>query len=453
LPKGVVIGNCSCMALFHWADRTFSQTQVAVMLASTTISFDISVFEIFYPLARGGRLVVVENALFLTEDVHRHEVTFINTVPSVMDAVLAQGSLPSSVNTVSLVGEPLRQSLVDRIYQAGQVSAVFNLYGPTEDTVFSTSALIHRDAEGEPVIGRPMPNTQAYVLDARGCPVPPFHRGELYLAGEGLAIGYHNRPALNAERFPANLHGVAGTRMYRTGDIAAFRPDGVLECYGRADSQVKIRGHRIELDEIEVQLSQMSGVSQAAVRLYTPVGSTEAKISAYVVYQGDEFEHLGKALRQHLQAILPAYMIPSYFTRLDVMPQTPNGKNDRKALPDPVVSGAAVVDTAVAGSTQQKLARIWAGILEIPAEQIGHDRSFYELGGSSLQLAGMVSAIATDFGHRISLTDLFRFQTIDALSGLLDKGDQKGAQAVNVGTNRGLNRKDRLGAMRRRQSN
>lgn len=452
LPKGVVIGNRSCMALFHWADRTFSQAQFAVMLASTTISFDISVFEIFYPLARGGRLVVVENALFLSEDVHRHEVTFINTVPSVMDAVLAQGPLPSSVNTVSLVGEPLRQSLVDRIYQAGQVSAVFNLYGPTEDTVFSTSALIHRDAEGEPVIGRPMANTRAYVLDAKGRPVPPFHRGELYLAGEGLALGYHNRPDLNAERFPANPYGLVGERMYRTGDIAAFRPDGVLECYGRADSQVKIRGHRIELDEIEVQLSQLAGVSQAAVRLYTPGGSNEAKISAYVVCQGEELEDLGKALRQHLQAILPAYMIPSYFTRLDVMPQTPNGKIDRKALPDPVVSGMSV-DAGVTGSTQQKLARIWAGILELPAEQIGHDRSFYELGGSSLQLAGMASAIAAAFDHRVSLTDLFRFQTIDALAGLLEKGDQKGAQAVNVGTSRGLNRKDRLGAMRRRQGN
>ena len=445
LPKGVVLGHRSCMALFHWADQTFAKQQIAVVLASTTISFDISVFEIFYPLARGGRIVLVENALFLPEDRHRDEVA------GYLAAVLSQGSLPPSVNTVTLVGEPLRQALVDRIYQAGRVNAVWNLYGPTEDTVFSTSAFIPRDAEGEPVIGRPMQNTRAYVLDPKGRPLPPFHRGELHLAGEGLAIGYHNRDALNDERFPADPFGPPGARMYRTGDIAAFRPDGVLECYGRTDSQVKIRGHRVELDEIEIKLSQMPGVAQAAVRLYTPGGSGEAKISAYVVCEGGAIADLDKKIRQHLQGSLPAYMIPSHFTRLESMPQTPNGKIDRKALPDPVVGGPRR-ETAAAGTTQQRIALIWADILDLPADRVDHDRSFYELGGSSLQLAGMAASIASAFGQRIGVTDLFRFQTIDALAGRLERGDEKGAHAVHVGSGRGLNRKDRLDAMRRKQA-
>jgi amino acid adenylation domain-containing protein len=454
LPKGVVLGHRSCMALFHWADETFTRAQIAVVLASTTISFDISVFEIFYPLARGGRIVLVESALFLSEEPQRDEVTLINTVPSVMEAVLAQGALPDSVNTVTLVGEPLRQALVDRIYEAGRVSAVYNLYGPTEDTVFSTWALIPRDAAGEPVIGRPMQNTRAYVLNPKGQPLPPFHRGELYLAGEGLAIGYHDRDDLNRERFPPDPFGAPGTRMYRTGDIATFRPDGVLECFGRTDSQVKIRGHRIELDEIEILLSQLDGVAQAAVRLYKQGGAGEAKIAAYVVCDKDEVSdsELEARLRRHLQSTLPAYMVPSYFTRLASMPQTPNGKIDRKALPDPVIGGGPSVAAVSTGTTQQRLAQIWSAILDVPAERIAHDRSFYELGGSSLQLAGMVADIAKDFGQRLGMTDLFRFQTIDALAGRLDKGDEKGARAVGSGNSRGHNRKDRLEAMRRKQT-
>ncbi|HEX8423112.1 MAG TPA: amino acid adenylation domain-containing protein, partial [Pyrinomonadaceae bacterium] len=252
-PKGVAITHASAATLLHWSHDFFSAAELARVLFSTSVCFDLSIFELFVPLTCGGRVVLAADALHLPELGAAREVTLINTVPSAMTELVRLRAVPDSVLAVNLAGEALRRSLVEEIYaQSPQVRRVVNLYGPTEDTTYSTWREVARGQRREPEIGRAVANTRAYVLDAQLRLVPVGVRGELYLAGEGLARGYLNRPDLTAERFipdPFSLE--AGARMYRTGDVVRFLAEGELEYFGRADHQVKVRGFRIELGEIE----------------------------------------------------------------------------------------------------------------------------------------------------------------------------------------------------------
>jgi amino acid adenylation domain-containing protein len=305
-PKGVAIEHRNTAALLQWAHQTFSAAELAGVLASTSICFDLSVFELFVPLCAGGTVILAEDALRLPELPAARSVTLVNTVPSVAAELLRLGAIPSSVRTVNLAGEPLKNTLAQQLYALGTVERVLNLYGPTETTTYSTWAVVRCGDAEEPTIGRPIAGTRAYILDSQLQPVPVGVIGELYLGGAGVARGYLERPQLTAERFLPDPFAPTGEelspRMYKTGDRARYRPDGQIEYLGRLDHQVKIRGFRIEPGEIEVELLQHPAVREAAViaREDTP---GERRLAAYIVQDraaqprapaSSEDEHVGQ---------------------------------------------------------------------------------------------------------------------------------------------------------------
>jgi amino acid adenylation domain-containing protein len=282
-PKGVAIEHHSAATLLYWARETFSPEELQGVLASTSICFDLSVFELFAPLGWGGKVILAENALALPNLAAKAEVRLINTVPSVMSELVRMRAIPDQVRVVNLAGEALQRQLVEQLYEQQTIERVVNLYGPTEDTTYSTYAVMKRGEEGRVVIGRPIAQTRAYVVDVRGEVVPIGVAGELCLGGEGLARGYLKRADLTAEKFiPDGTSAQPGARLYRTGDLTRYLTDGNIEYLGRIDQQVKIRGFRIELGEIEATLSEHPAVTQAVVafRDDPPVGQ---RLVAYIV--------------------------------------------------------------------------------------------------------------------------------------------------------------------------
>ena len=328
-PKGVAIEHHSPVALVSWALGQLTSEELSGVVFATSICFDLSVYELFVTLCGGGRVLLVENALAIGTLGTELRPSLINTVPSAMAELLRQGAVPATVMRVNLAGESLTGSLVDAIYDQTGVRHVYDLYGPSEDTTYSTCAL--RERGGRVTIGRPISNTTAYVLDTCLWPSPVGVPGELYIGGDGLARGYLNRAELTAERFvPDPFSSQPGRRLYKTGDLVRYRSDGNLEYLGRLDHQVKVRGFRIELGEIENALLSYAGVHEVVVlaredapgdrRLVAYIGTSESALNSSL-------------LRDHLQNILPSYMIPSAFVVLETLPLTPNGKVDRKALP------------------------------------------------------------------------------------------------------------------------
>jgi len=263
-PKGVAIEHHSAVVLLKWAKEVFTSEEIAGVLASTSICFDLSVFELFVPISWGRKIILVENVLQLPTLAADLGVTLVNTVPSAMGELVRTKNIPASVRVVNLAGEALQSKLVQQIYQQETIEKVFNLYGPSEDTTYSTWAFLQKESKEPPSIGCPITNTQVYVLDTHFQPVPIGVCGELYIGGDGLARGYLNQPELTAEKFISNPF-QEGTRLYKTGDLVRYRADGSLEFLGRIDNQVKIRGFRIELGEIETRLNQYSTVQEAAV--------------------------------------------------------------------------------------------------------------------------------------------------------------------------------------------
>ncbi|HEX8150919.1 MAG TPA: amino acid adenylation domain-containing protein, partial [Pyrinomonadaceae bacterium] len=404
-PKGVAVEHRNAVAMIDWARRLFTPEQLAGVLASTSICFDLSVFELFAPLACGGKVVLAENALELPALAAAGEVTLVNTVPSAAAELVRLGGLPASVTTVNLAGEPLKGALVRQVYRQETVREVYNLYGPSEDTTYSTWALMRRDEES-PLIGRPISNSRAYVLDERMQPVPVGVAGELYLGGAGVARGYLGRPALTAERFvPDPFSSEPGARLYRTGDLVRRLGDGELDFLGRADHQVKVRGYRIEPGEVEAALTAHEAVREAAVVARGEAGA-DMRLVAYVVPAAAE-EDLGPVLKRHLAGRLPEYMIPAWVCVLEALPLTPNGKVDRKKLPEPdaaAVEGAARY-VAPRDETEARLCGIWAEVLGV--ERVGVSDNFFELGGHSLLAMRVVSRVREALGAEVSLRALF----------------------------------------------
>jgi amino acid adenylation domain-containing protein len=265
-PKGVAIAHASAVAFVNWAHSVFSTEQLAGVLASTSICFDLSIFEIFVPLTQGGSVILVENALYI-EQAHQSPVpiTLINTVPSAAAELLNMNVIPSSVQVINLAGEPLRNNLVQALYQNTSVQEVYNLYGPSEDTTYSTFTKVAKNAQHEPTIGKAIANTRIYILDHANQPLPPGIPGELCIGGAGLAQSYLHRPEATAEKFiTLELFGKP-ERIYKTGDLARWLPDGNLQYLGRIDHQVKLRGFRIELGEIEASLLKHPKIQEAVV--------------------------------------------------------------------------------------------------------------------------------------------------------------------------------------------
>src|SRR6185369_10414601 len=265
-PKGVAVTHRSAVELVRWAGTVYVPAELAGLLAATALSFDLSVFELFVPLCHGGTVILAGNVLELPALPSAGRVTLVNTVPSAMAELVHAGSLGASVRTVNLAGEPLPRALAGRLYATGTVERVWNLYGPSEDTTYSTCARVVRDSAESPRIGRPVTATRAHVLAGGLDPLPAGIPGELYLGGAGLARGYLHRPGLTAERFlPDPFAEEPGARLYRTGDRVRWTAAGELEFLGRFDHQVKIRGFRIELGEIEAALIALPGVREAVV--------------------------------------------------------------------------------------------------------------------------------------------------------------------------------------------
>jgi amino acid adenylation domain-containing protein len=427
-PKGVAIEHHSTVTLLEWARELFPAEQRAGVLASTSICFDLSVFELFVPLCWGGKAILAENALHLPALPAARDVTLVNTVPSALAELLRIGGIPTAVQVVNLAGEPLQNLLAQEIYQHETVQQVFNLYGPSEDTTYSTFALVQRGASTPPAIGRPVANTQIYLLDVQHQPVPVGVPGELYIGGNGLARGYFNRPELSAEKFiPNPFSDKRGARLYATGDLARYLPDGNVEFLGRLDHQVKIRGFRIELGEIEAVLSQHPAVRETVVLARQDIPG-DKRLVAYVVLNqarqngGTETGENGpKELRNFLRGKLPDYMVPAAFVLLDALPLTPNGKVDRRALPrfEAAHGESETPFVAPRNPTEQALAAIWARVLG--RERVGIHHNFFDLGGHSLLATEAIAAIRDACRVEVPLRHLFENPTIAGLAEAIEQ--------------------------------
>lgn len=422
-PKGVAIEHRSTVTFLTWAASVFSVEKLKGTVASTSICFDLSIFEIFAPLSCGGTVILVENILQLPFAPAARDATLINTVPSAITELLRMKGVPESVVTVNLAGEPLKTSLVNQIYRTTNVREVFDLYGPTEDTTYSTYTL---RKDGKASIGRPISNTQAYILDRNLQLVPPGIPGELYLGGDGLAREYLHRPDLTASRFVKNpFDRKHSERVYRTGDLVRYLPSFEIEYLGRIDNQVKIRGFRIELGEIEAVLSSHPAV-EGAVVIAREDGSSEKRLVAYIVAGGGV--SIGTSeLREHVKSSLPDFMVPAVFIELEEFPLTPNGKIDRKALPAPSHSIVEPNRSYVAArnEVESELVRMWERLLKM--SPIGIRDDFFELGGDSLISVSLIVEIENQFGIGLPLSSLVGSPTIEKLAIELGQGGSTGS--------------------------
>lgn len=404
-PKGVEITHRNAGAFISWARTQFSDAELTAVLATTSICFDLSIFELFVPLASGGMVVLVENILALVDQPLPVQLTLINTVPSAALELVQANAIPSSVITVNLAGEPFRYQLVRHLYSCG-VKRVYNLYGPSEYTTYTTCALLdpHDQETDRPPIGRPIANTQIYLLDEHQQPVPIGVIGEVYIGGEGLARGYWRRPNLTQEKFITSPFD-AQQRLYRTGDLAKYQANGELEFIGRQDHQIKLRGYRIELGEIETVLEEHPAVLETAV-----VVQEQAHTHVLVAYLSTppaQTESLIPELRHFLEQKLPGYMIPAHFQVLPALPRTPNGKIDRQRLPKFRQTSATSLelDTDTLDPLQARLAQIWQEVLGVPFVKTTDD--FFDLGGNSLLAVRLMARIEQEFGCKLPLSTLF----------------------------------------------
>ncbi|MFE1315850.1 amino acid adenylation domain-containing protein, partial [Streptomyces sp. NPDC058755] len=421
-PKGVAVSHGALAAHLSGVGERVPLEAGDRLVAVTTVSFDIAALELFLPLVSGASVVVASREVArdpaaLTELVVSSGATVVQGVPSLWRALLEVDGWPTAVRALA-GGEALPPELAQRFTELG-IEAV-NLYGPTEVTVWATSAEVNT---GPVLVGRPFTDVRAYVLDAWMQPSPAGVVGELYLAGAQLARGYAGRPGLTAERFVASPYG-PGVRMYRTGDLARWTPDGRLECLGRADDQVKVRGFRIEPGEIEAVLAGQESVAQAVVVVREDQPGDQ-RLVAYVVPAGDtakEAEGLAQALRSAAQDQLPAYMVPSAVVVLDTLPLTANGKLNRKALPAPeYTAGAGRVPE---NRQEELLCRAFAEVLGL--ESVGVDDDFFALGGHSLLATRLISQIRALLRVDVSLRELYRTPTVAGIARRL--GTQKTAR-------------------------
>src|ERR1022692_3972205 len=414
-PKGVVVEHRSVVGLVCWAWAEFGADELSRVLASTSLGLDVSVFEIFGPLAWGGSIEIVADLLALAGSGGQSwQGSLISAVPSALSQVLSVHGAHARVRTVVLAGEALTAHVIAGIRAALPGAVVRIIYGPTEATVYAT-AWRAGEAGQVPMIGQPVWNTRAHVLDDGLRLVPPGVAGELYLAGKQLARGYLNRPGLTGERFVACPFGGPGERMYRTGDLARWTAAGDLEYLGRVDDQVKIRGFRIELGEIEAVLAAQPGVADAAVRVREDRPG-DRRLAGYVVpATGMVLDPAG--LRDACGQVLPGYMVPSVVVVMEALPLTPNGKLDRRALPAPDYAAAAGA-RAPATPGEQALCEVFGQVLGL--DRVGVEDSFFDLGGHSLLATRLVSRVRAVLGVELAIRAVFEHPTAASLARALD---------------------------------
>ena len=410
VPKGIPITHATIVNDVLALVPQVAPGRVSRVFASTSINFDVSVFEIFTALFTGGTVDVARDLLELQ---HRSAWagTVLSAVPSVLTELLDRVADRVIPETVVFAGEALQAKLAQRVQAAWPGVRLVNAYGQTESfyaTAFVAPEAQHRHETGPVPIGRPLTNMRAYVLDDRLEPVPVGVIGELYVAGV-LGLGYYKRPGMTAERFVADPHGPAGSRMYRTGDLARWNSRGHLEHIGRSDSQVKVRGFRVEPAEIESVLAECPGVAESVVIVRPSAPVDRQPLVGYVTPTRPGSGLTERSLRAYLSDQLPEYMVPAAVVVLDRLPLTPSGKVDRSALPEPrfVVGAYQPPRTA----DEQLLARLFAEVLEL--ERVGIDDDFFELGGHSLRVAALASRITQEFGVKFSMTELIRHPTVE----------------------------------------
>ena len=419
-PKGVQICHQSLVNFIHSMKNEPGLKRGDRILAITTICFDIHTLEIYLPLTVGATIILASrevaiDGLKLADTIARSRVNVMQATPATWQMLLTANWSESPDLKAICGGEALPGDLANRLLE--KVSELWNIYGPTETTVWSTTREVKFNREnqyrkGTESIGRPIANTQIYILDKYFQPVPVGVVGELYIGGDGVARGYLNRPELNAERFLSDPF-KPGSRMYKTGDLVRYRRDGNLEYLGRIDRQVKIRGFRIETGEIEAFLGEHPQVNEAAVIAREDIPG-DKRLVAYLV-AGETVPSINE-LRSFLKRKLPDYMVPSGFVVLERLPLTPNGKIDRLSLPAPDIASLYSDTTFVAprNSTEKQLAAIWSQVLGL--EKVGIHNNFFELGGHSLKATQVISGIRETFAVELPLRYLFSSPTIEELA-------------------------------------
>jgi acyl-coenzyme A synthetase/AMP-(fatty) acid ligase/aryl carrier-like protein len=385
------------------------------VLQKTPFTFDVSVWEFFWPLQNGARLVVArpeghKDPGYLIDLIRSECITTLHFVPSMLQMFLEHGDVAScsTIRRVVCSGEALTVSAVHRFYRVLPHAELYNLYGPTEAAVDVTAWRCLPELKGPTVpIGSPIANTQMYVLDGDRQPVPVGVTGELYIGGAQVGRGYLNRPDLTQERFMADpFNASSDARIYKTGDLGRWLPGGTLEYLGRNDFQVKLRGFRVELGEIEARLLEYTGVKDVVV-LAREDAPGDKRLVAYVV---SDPEFSSAALRAHLREQLPEYMVPASFVHLDRLPVTPNGKLDRKALPAPE------------GNAYTQLAAIWCQLLKV--ERVGRHDNFFELGGHSLLALTLIERMRAQ-GLQVDVRAIFAAPTLAGLAATFEELEEE----------------------------
>ena len=433
-PKGVMNVHAAIRNRLLWMQDAYGLDATDRVLQKTPLSFDVSVWEFFWPLMTGATLVLArpgghKDGGYLAGLIRAENITTVHFVPSMLQAFLREPGVAgcTALRRVICSGEALPRDLQDRFFTRSQAE-LHNLYGPTEAAVDVTAWACQRDADPGPVpIGFPIANTQMYVLDRYLEPVPDGVAGELHIGGRNLARGYLSRPGLTAEKFiPDPFGGTPAGRLYKTGDLARRRGDGAIEFLGRLDHQVKLRGFRIELGEIESVLAEHPRVHEAIVitREHT---AGDVRLVAYLT--GDEPPGLPE-LTGYLRERLPEYMVPAAVVTLPAFPLTPSGKADRAALPEPDLGRPELATPFVAprDDLERLVAALWRELLGV--DQVGAHDNFFELGGHSLLMSELKARLAADLRREVSMVELFQYPTVSSLAGYLSQPAQTGAQPL-----------------------
>jgi len=448
-PKGTMNSHRGICNRLFWMQEQYGLSETDRVLQKNPFSFDVSVWEFFWPLMTGACLVVArpeghKDSSYLVDVITEHAVTTLHFVPSMLQVFVEEPRVEQcrSLKRIICSGEALPFELQERCFDRLDV-ALHNLYGPTEAAIDVTYWECKRDYERKIVpIGYPIANTQIYILDTHLQALPVGVPGELYIGGKGLAHGYLNRPDLTAEKFiPDPFSSEPGNRLYKTGDLARLLSDGAIEFLGRIDHQVKVRGFRIELGEIEAALLQHPSVQESAVITRDDLGD-DPRLVAYLIAKEEPSLRID-SLRRFLEDRLPDYMVPSHFVFLESMPLTPNGKVDRKSLPVPenLRPDLEAEYTAPATELERTIAEIWRNTLGL--EKVGVYDNFFDLGGHSLLLVQVHNRLRSKLNQKIAVLDLFRYPTIKSLARHLSQGssdqeqdNQAATEQLNAGKNR-----------------
>jgi amino acid adenylation domain-containing protein len=414
-PKGVMIEHYSLYSFINWCTLEFASTQFDIVYAVTSICFDLSVYEIFFPLSTGKKIRLMKTALDIENYLYKDKSVLLNTVPTMIDSLLKRNVDLSNVTAINVAGEPVPHRLVQNI-DTGKIE-VRNLYGPTEDTTYST---VYRLRKDRPIlIGKPINGTNIYILNPQLQPVPAGEEGEIFIAGDGLARGYLNQEELTKEKFVEDpFNSTQRPRMYKTGDLGRWTKDGNIEFLGRIDHQIKIKGFRIEAGEIEHSIEQ-SGFVERSIVTGDANKNGNKHIVAYVIPNKN---YNREATISYIKERLPHFMMPSFFIEIEHVPLTENGKIDRKRLPQPEEVLSKLYHQAPRNSTEEIIVGMWQTLLGV--NEIGIRDNFFDLGGDSILSMQFISK-AREMDFLLQPMEIFQHPTIAELSEIVDGRSEK----------------------------